>query len=239
MAYIGDKWRLGPVALGFPTARSARRTGKERSPDWRANGITAYTRRDTGKIQAEESNRTCRRCDPPGTTPPAGDGRECEGLHNPWNQVLPDTQNPPQAISGTPASATATPQTFIFTGRDPDGNADIAYMFFLVNTSSTVGANVCHGMYVRASNSIWLLDDAGTGFLGPLTPGSGGTLQNSQCVVYGSTLSVSASGTDMVMNVGMGLQGTYITRAEKVYLWVKDNENHDTGWVQTGTWSSH
>jgi hypothetical protein len=84
---------LGPVALGFPTARSTRRTGNERSPDWRANGITAHTRRDTGKTQAEPLDRTCRRCDPPGTIPPAGDGRECEGLHNPWNQVLPETQN--------------------------------------------------------------------------------------------------------------------------------------------------
>ena len=93
MAYIGDTWRLGPVALGFPTARSTRRTGKERSPDWRANGIRAHPRRDTGKTEAEQLNRTCRRCDPPGALPHAGDGRECEGLHNPWNQVLPETQN--------------------------------------------------------------------------------------------------------------------------------------------------
>src|SRR5204862_291600 len=72
---------------------------------------------------------------------------------------------------------------------------------------------------------------------GPLTPGTSGTLANSQCVVYGSTSSlVSAAGTDVVLNLGLGLQSGYAT-SKNVYLWVKDNENHDTGWVQTSTWN--
>ena len=48
---------------------------------------------------------------------------------------------------------------------------------------------------------------------------------------------VSASGTDLMLNLGLGLRVAFTSAAEKVYFWVKDNEGHDTGWVQTGSWA--
>ena len=59
-------------------------------------------------------------------------------------------------------------------------------MYFLVNPTPSIPQNTCHGFYDRATNGIYLYNDALTVLLGPLTPGTSGTLQNSQCVVYGS-----------------------------------------------------
>jgi uncharacterized repeat protein (TIGR01451 family) len=152
-----------------------------------------------------------------------------------WSIAAPNS--PPAVVSGTPTSATSTPQTFTFTGRDPDGYADIGNIYFLVNTNATVSLNTCHGLYNRAANALYLYSDGLTALLGPLTPGSSGTLQNSQCVVYGSSSSLlSASGTDISINVRLGLQTGYAATPQNVYLWVKDNEGHSTGWVQSGTW---
>src|ERR1035438_3520593 len=142
-------------------------------------------------------------------------------------------------VAGILTNSTTMTQTFPVTGRDLNGYADIYLVYFLVNPSAAVPQNTCHGFYYWPSNSLYLYNDALTAVSGPLTPGTSGTLQNSQCTVYGSTSSlVSASGTDLVLNFGLGLRGAYTTAAEKVYFWVKDNEGHDTGWVQTGTWAA-
>jgi hypothetical protein len=142
-------------------------------------------------------------------------------------------------VAGTLTNSTTMTQTFPVTARDLDGYADISVVYFLVNPSAAVPQNACHGYYYWPSNSLYLYNDALTALLGPLTPGTSGTLQNSQCTVYGSTSSlVSASGTDLVLNLGLGLRGAYTTAAENVYFWVKDSQGHDTGWVQTGSWAA-
>ena len=148
------------------------------------------------------------------------------------------SSSPPTVVSGTPAGPTTTPQTFTFTGRDLDGYADIYRMYFLINPNAAIPANTCHGYYDRATNALYLYNDALTVLLGPLTPGTSGTLQNSQCVVSGSTSSlVSGSGTDLTVNIGLGVQGGCSRTNQNVYLWVEDNEGYDTGWVRTGTWN--
>jgi hypothetical protein len=54
---------------------------------------------------------------------------------------------PPVLRSGAPGIATVTPQTFSLTARDTNGAADSSRIYFLVNTSATIPANVCHGCY--------------------------------------------------------------------------------------------
>src|SRR5262249_18779015 len=114
-------------------------------------------------------------------------------LVSPVSPVSPPT--PPSVVSGTPSVSTITPQTFTFTGRDPDGYSDIYRMYFLVNPTAEIPVNTCHGYYDRASNGLYLYNDALTVAMGPLTPGSSATLQNGQCVVYGSSsVLLSAAG---------------------------------------------
>ena len=121
---------------------------------------------------------------------------------------------PPSVVSGTPAAATATPQTFAFTGRDPNGYADIARMYFLVNPSACDLAEHLPRFYDRAGNGIYLYNDALTALQGPLTPGTSGTLQNGQCVIYGSTSSLVSAATDR-RSIWAGHAGR-LTTAEKV-----------------------
>src|SRR6185503_3615774 len=110
--------------------------------------------------------------------------------------------------------------------------------YFLVNTNTGIPPNSCHGYYVRSTNSVFLYNDALNALLGPLVPGTAGTIQNSQCAINGAASSlVSATGTDLVLNLNMSLKGAYLTGSQNVYLWAKDSANHDTGWVQTGSWT--
>ena len=87
------------------------------------------------------------------------------------------------------------------------------------------------------SNSIFLYNDALTALLGPLTPGGAGTLQNSQCVINGGSSFVTAAGTDVVLNLSVTRQGSYAIGLRNLYIWVTDNANTGTGWVQASAWS--
>jgi len=81
---------------------------------------------------------------------------------------------PPSFVSGTPGTSASNPQTFTFTGRDTNGANDITRMYFLVNTSGTIPANVCHGFYDQPSNTFWLYNDSLSVLQGPLSATSGG-----------------------------------------------------------------
>ena len=55
----------------------------------------------------------------------------------------------------------------------------------------------------------------------------------------GTSQLVSASGADLTLRLGLSLQGTFAASTKNVYLWVRDNEANDTGWVQTVTWNPY
>jgi hypothetical protein len=132
---------------------------------------------------------------------------------------------------------TASAQTFTFTARDPDGFADIYMVYFLVNPSPNIPTNTCHGFYNRIANAFYLYNDGLSSALGPITPGTSSSLQNSQCILYAASSSlVSASGTDLTITISIGLKSAFATTSQNVYLWIKDTQGHDTGWVQTSAW---
>ena len=154
-----------------------------------------------------------------------------------WNSTSPP--QPPTVVSATPANPTGPLQTFTFVARDPNGFLDINRVFFQVYSSPTVPVNTCHGFYDRATNAFYLYDDALGVLTGPLTPGSAGSLQNSQCIINGSTSTpILGSGTDLTVTLGVTLQGVYAAAQQKVYLWVTDNAGTGTGWIQASTWNS-
>lgn len=152
-----------------------------------------------------------------------------------WTLVA---QQPPAYVSGSPSTSSTAPQAFIVTARDQNGATDIQRIYFLVNTSPSIPQNVCHGFYDRASNTIYLFNDALTVLNGPLTPGSAGTLSNSQCTIYGTGSGVTATtATDITLALRMGLNGAFASTAQNVYVWITDVAATGTGWVQMATWS--
>ena len=144
----------------------------------------------------------------------------------------------PTVVSATPVSAVGSPQSFVFTGRDANGFADIARVYFLVNADSNVPGTTCHGFYDRAARAFFLYDDGLARLLGPLGAFTAGPLGNSQCVIDGSLpLTATGSGSDLTLQMTLQLRGTYATQAKKVYWWAVDAAGLGTGWVQTGTWA--
>ena len=137
----------------------------------------------------------------------------------------------PAAVS--PASGSGSSQTFSFLFADPQGASSISSVSMIFGASVT-GAGTCYLYYLQASNAVYLANDAGTAWQGPVTPGHSGTLQNSQCAVNPAASSVSVSGNNLTLNLGLTFQASF-NGAKNVYMMAYDGQN--SGWLQKGVWT--
>ena len=145
---------------------------------------------------------------------------------------------PPAIISAVPVNASGTSQTFKITARNPSGFTDISRIYFLFNSTPTVPQNSCHGFYDRASNSVFLFNDALTAVSGPSLPNIGPALRNSQCEVNGAFMYVeSAGGTDFTVNIPFTRLGSFANANHNVYFLATNTLGTSSGWTLTGTWT--
>jgi subtilisin family serine protease len=98
-------------------------------------------------------------------------------------------------ISVSPATGSGSSQRFTFTFP---GASNAVTMNMLINSSLT-GAGACFLIYEPPANTIDLVDNSGNNVGGRLTPGSGGTLSNSQCSIAGSSVAVSNTGNSITV----------------------------------------
>jgi hypothetical protein len=143
------------------------------------------------------------------------------------------TPQPPAAVSVTPASGSGSSQTFAFVFSDTAGAADIASIQLDINAALTA-AGACYLYYGRASNQIQLANDSGS-FGAPLTVGTAGTTQNSQCTLDAGASSVMLSGNTLTLNVALSFKPAF-TGAKNIYMEVQ-NATLDSGWSKQGTFS--
>ena len=80
-----------------------------------------------------------------------------------------------------------------------------------------------------------LLNDAATGWFGPLTPGAAASIQNSQCRINGGGTSVSASGDILAVTLSITFQAGF-AGSKPVSMWAGDHVM-GTGWQMRGTWT--
>ncbi len=153
-----------------------------------------------------------------------------------WTPLAGSAQAPTLAAA-TPATTTGATRTFTLTARDANGYGDLSRIYFVVNTSATVPVNTCHGFYDRPTNALYLYNDALTALSAPLTPGTAGTIQNSQCAIDGANSTVVLSGLDAVLNLSLTRKGTFATTAQKLFVWITDASALGTGWVQASQWN--
>ncbi len=111
----------------------------------------------------------------------------------------------PTSDSVTPVQGTGTAQIFSFEYSDANGLTDLNSLYALFN-SSLYGVNACYLAYNRAANALYLVNDANTVSLGPITPGSNATVQNSQCVLNGIGSTVYGWGATLTMNVSLNFK---------------------------------
>jgi hypothetical protein len=149
-----------------------------------------------------------------------------------WTLPVPTPVN----VSVTPNAGTATSQIFSAVYSDTAGAVRITDARLLINNAvSFVGS--CAVRYTQATNQLFLMNDAGTVWQGPITAGAAGTLQNSQCVLNGATSSVTAAGNNLTVNTSFSFKPTFIA-AKNQYLQAYDVANHvNSAWSQVGTWT--
>jgi len=142
------------------------------------------------------------------------------------------SNQPPQAVSVTPSSGSGMgPQAFQFLYSDPDGYANLASLYGRFNATAS-DASACSFRYDRATNNIYLYNDAGTGWAGSGPLGS--QLTNSQCTLgAGST---TPSGTNLTLNLTITFK-TAFAGAKNTYMQALDAASASSGWQTRGTWT--
>ncbi len=142
---------------------------------------------------------------------------------------------PPEAVSVTPSSGSGNSQTFRFLFQDPDGFSDLQWVYALFHTSIS-GAGACYLRYTRADNTLWLRNDAGNAWLGPVTLGTSGTVENSQCALAAASSAASGAGTTLTLDSAVSFKGAF-AGTKNVYLYAIDTLNLVSNWQQRGTWT--
>lgn len=117
----------------------------------------------------------------------------------------------------------------------------LGYMLFLPtpNVVNYVATGSCLVEYNRISHGMRLIDDAGTGWLGPISGvvigPNAGTLQNKQCTVNIAGSSASTSGNTMTITVPVTFKGA-VSPVMGTFLQALDVTGKWTGMTQFGNW---
>jgi hypothetical protein len=142
---------------------------------------------------------------------------------------------PPSVVSVTPNAGSGSAQSFAFLSSDPDGASDLPWV--QVNINSTLNAlSSCYVHYDRVFNSVWLLNDAASGWLGPIVLGGASNLSNSQCQIAGASSSASPSATNLTLNLSISFLAGF-SGPKKIYMQTVDLGGRPTGWQQRGGWT--
>ena len=110
-------------------------------------------------------------------------------------------------------------------------------MYALINGSLS-GAGGCWTYFLMGSNQLALVNDAGNGVAGVLTPGSAGTMSNSQCSIDGPTSSAVGSGNTLALTLAVTFKASF-SGTQTFYGLAVDDANLYNGWKTLGTWTSH
>jgi hypothetical protein len=143
----------------------------------------------------------------------------------------------PSAVSVVPASGSGSGQIFALQYGDTAGATDLAsaWVWFTPSLISGTGSS-CLLQYGQATNTLFLMNDAGSAWLSAGL-GAGGTLQNSQCsVALGGSATAVASGNSLTLTLPVtftsGFAGTKTT-----YLYAATASGTITSWQARGNWS--
>jgi hypothetical protein len=147
-------------------------------------------------------------------------------------------QEAPALGSVTPSSGSGpvgVTTYFTTTWSDPDGWEDLKQCYFHIGDSPSVAGNVTL-QYNAAKNKLWLLDDAGTTWLGGCTPGFAQFFTNSQVGLDCLDTMVQGGGDRLGVRWSLqfysGFEG-----AKKLGLKVKDKGQGRAKAKWVGTWT--
>jgi hypothetical protein len=147
-----------------------------------------------------------------------------------WNV----TGGAPTADSVSPASGSGLSPNFVFTVSDSALDLNIVGMNLLVTGGSPASlTSSCYLLYNRTTSTIGLYGDNGV-TLTTKGIGSATTLQNSQCAVGFTTVSIF--GNSVALTINLVFKSPAFSGAKGVYLQALE-PNSSSGWVFRGTWT--
>ena len=147
------------------------------------------------------------------------------------------SSNPtPPTESVSPLSGSGVSQTFAFAFTDVNGASDLNSTLVLFNASLSAAPG-CYIYAIPGSGAVYLSNNAGSAWSAPLTLGSAGTLQNSQCAINVGASSGVMSGNTYTLNLAITFQAGF-TGAKGVFGYALQNTGGlNSGWQQLGTWT--
>ena len=119
--------------------------------------------------------------------------------------------------------------------RDALGVNSIQYAQFLFSKSGISALNGCYISYDPTGNVFYLLSDDMTQWYG-LLGGSGNTIGNAQCTIYGATSGSVKAGTDLTTNIDISFRSGF-SGLKGVYQFAGDTSQVTSGWIPMGTWN--
>ena len=162
---------------------------------------------------------------------------DINGANSGWQQLgtwTPITNLAPDAESVEPSSGEGMSQVFeaVFSDRNGAGDLRAGHLLFHERLS---GSGACYARYQPATG-LWLRNDAGNGWLGPVAPGSAATLANSQCTVGPASTAVDASGDRLTLSLRVEFQAGF-AGTRRIYLLAEDSAYQTSGWASFGSWT--
>jgi hypothetical protein len=142
------------------------------------------------------------------------------------------------SASVTPASGSGAQQTFALHYTDSAGTADFStvWVWFTQSFNSATAANSCMLFYTRATNQWVQLNDAGTVWSSPVAPGTAVALSNSQCSIDMGAASVTASGTDLILNLPVTFITSDFNGNKSIFMYAASESGATSGWTSQGSW---
>jgi archaellum component FlaF (FlaF/FlaG flagellin family) len=166
-------------------------------------------------------------------------GRDVSLTNSGWQTRGSWTVPAPAAVvtadSVTPGSGSGAIQTFALQYSDSNGAANFQTAWVWFNAAFSSTSNSCFLYYDRAANKLNLAPDT-TGSYLVATPGTVGTLQNSQCAVNMAATSVVLNGNTLTLNLAMTFKPAF-GGAKNIYMYGRDVSLTNSGWQTRGTWT--
>jgi len=149
--------------------------------------------------------------------------------------TVPGAVSEVTVVSVSPSSGSGSQQTFTLQFADSAGATDLSTVWLWINASfASSSANSCLVYYSRATNQLNLIDNAGTAWLAA-TPGTSGTLSNSQCSVNPAASTVAISGNTLTLKLPLTFTSAF-SGAKNIYMYAAGSATN-TDWQTMGTWT--
>jgi hypothetical protein len=139
------------------------------------------------------------------------------------------------ADAATPSSGTGTTQNFALAYSNTNGATGVSTAWVWFNpTLAGSSANSCLAYVNRSTNTLFLINNAGTQWASG-TLGSSGMLQNSQCSIALGSSSTATNGNTLTVNLAVTFAPAF-AGAKNIYMYGASSSSN-SGWQTRGTWT--